>query len=122
MGTSLKGTIVIINFPFSDLSAVKKLPALVIADWGSDDVILAQITSIANKDVYAIELNSENFSSGSLMKTSFIRPNKLFTADKRMFLQIVGKLTDKKIKEVMIRLRNFSNPKSNTKKFFTIDV
>ncbi len=85
MGTSLKGTVVIVNFPFSDLSAVKKRPALVIADVGSDDVILAQITGIANKDVYAIELNSEGFSSGSLTKTSFIRPNKLFTADKKNF-------------------------------------
>ncbi|MEJ7680544.1 MAG: type II toxin-antitoxin system PemK/MazF family toxin [Segetibacter sp.] len=74
---------------------------------GSDDVILAQITSIANKDVYAIELKSEDFLSGSLMKTSFIRPNKLFTADKRMFLQIVGKLTDKKIKEVIDKIYEF---------------
>ncbi len=65
MGTSLKGTIVIINFPFSDLSAVKKRPALVVADLGSDDVILAQITSIANKDLYAIELKSEDFSGCS---------------------------------------------------------
>lgn len=107
MGTSLKGTVIIINFPFSDLSAVKKRPALVIADVGSDDVILAQITSIANKDVYAIELNSEDFSNGSLTKTSFIRPNKLFTADKRTFLQIVGKLTDKKIEEVIDKIHEF---------------
>lgn len=107
MATSLKATVVIINFPFSDLSASKKRPALVVADWGSDDVILAQITSIVNKDVYAIELKSEDFSSGSLMKTSFIRPNKLFTADKRMFLQIVGELTDKKMKEVIDKISEF---------------
>lgn len=104
MGTSLKGTIVIIHFPFSDLTATKKRPALVVADWGSDDVILTQITSVANKDVYAVELKSEDFLSGSLMKTSFIRPNKLFTADKRVFLQIAGKLTDKKIKEVISKI------------------
>lgn len=88
MATSLKATVVVINFPFSDLSATKKRPALVIADWGGDDVILAQITSIANKDVYAIELKDEHLLSGSLMRTSFIRPNKLITADKRTFLQI----------------------------------
>ena len=41
-----------------------------VADWGSDDVILAQITSIAHKDEYAIELNDKDFLSGSLIKTS----------------------------------------------------
>ena len=80
---------------------------MVVADWGSDDVILAQITSIVNKDEYAIELKSEDFLSGSLMATSFIRPNKLFTADKRIFLQMVGKLTDKKIKEVIDKIYEF---------------
>jgi hypothetical protein len=28
---------------------------------GSDDVVLAQITSIANKDLFAIELKNEDF-------------------------------------------------------------
>ena len=107
MATSLKAAIIIIDFPFSDLSALKKRPALVVADWGNDDVILAQITSIANKDKYAIELNSEDFLEGSLLKTSFIRPNKLFTADKRIFLQIVGKLTDRKMKEVIDKIHEF---------------
>lgn len=77
---------------------------MVVADWGGDDVILAQITSIANKDEYAIDLKSEDFLSGSLVKASFIRPNKLFTADKRIFLQIVGRLTDGKIKEVIDKI------------------
>lgn len=107
MATSLKATVVVINFPFSDLSATKKRPALVIADRGGDDVILAQVTSIANKDLYAIELKGEDFLSGSLMKTSFIRPTKLFTADKRIFLQIVGKLADKKMKEVINKIYEF---------------
>ncbi len=107
MGTSLKRTIVIINFHFSDLSAVKKRPGLVVADLGNDDVILAQITSIANKYLYAIELKSEDFSDGSLIKTSFVRPNKLFTADRRIFLQIVGKLSNKKIEEVIDKIHEF---------------
>lgn len=107
MATSLKATIIIINFPFSDLSGSKKRPALVVADCGGDDVILAQITSIANKDAYAIELKNEDFSNGSLMKTSFIRPNKLFTADKRIFLQVAGTITDKKLKEVTDKIHEF---------------
>ncbi len=107
METSLKGTVVIINFPFSDLSAVKKRPALIVADLGNDDVILAQITSIANKNVYAIELKSEDFSEGFLIKTSFVRPNKLLIADKRIFLQVVGKLNDNKLEKVIDKIHEF---------------
>ncbi len=61
MGTSLKGQVVIINFPFSDLSNSKRRPALVIADWQSKDVILCQIASIAHKDEFAVELTDNGF-------------------------------------------------------------
>ena len=100
MGASLKSSIVIINFPFSDLSTTKRRPALVIADWQSNDVILCQITSIAYKDVYAIELTDKDFTSGSLIKTSYIRPNKLFTVDKSIILQQAGIISTDKINEV----------------------
>jgi mRNA interferase MazF len=39
----MKGHVVIIPFPFSDLSGVKRRPALVIADWGGEDVMLCQM-------------------------------------------------------------------------------
>jgi len=51
MEKSLKGMVVVIRFPFSDLTGSKKRPALIVADWGSNDVILAQITSVAHKDI-----------------------------------------------------------------------
>ena len=41
----MKGDVVVIPFPFSDLSGSKRRPALVIADWGGDDVMLCQIIS-----------------------------------------------------------------------------
>ena len=40
MGTSLKGSVVTINFLFSDLSNTKRRLALVVADWQGDDVLL----------------------------------------------------------------------------------
>jgi len=41
----VKGDIVVIPFPFSDLSGTKRRPALVIADFHGDDILLCQITS-----------------------------------------------------------------------------
>jgi len=45
MGGFVKGDVVVMPFPYSDLSATKKRPALVIAVLDGDDVILCQITS-----------------------------------------------------------------------------
>lgn len=45
MVTFAAGTVVLVRFPFSDLSAVKLRPAVVLADVGRGDYILSQITS-----------------------------------------------------------------------------
>ena len=111
MVTSLKGAIVIINFPFSNMLGTKRRPALVIADWKADDVILCQITSIANKDEFAVELTESDFISGSLVQKSYIRCNKLFTADKRTFLRTAAIISKSKILEVINSIHNLLDTK-----------
>lgn len=41
----VKGQIVVVPFPFSDLSDLKKRPAMVISSLDGNNLILAQITS-----------------------------------------------------------------------------
>lgn len=84
------GDIVVIPFPFSDLSKSKKRPALVIKNLIGDDVILCQITSKEIKDVYSIPLSLDHFAEGTLLKPSNIRPNRIFTADKNIIIKRVG--------------------------------
>ena len=45
MAKFVKGDIVVVPFPFSDLTNSKRRPALVITELTGDDVILCQITS-----------------------------------------------------------------------------
>ena len=45
MGTLAAGQVVIVHFPFSDLTASKLRPAVVLAEAGRGDWILRQITS-----------------------------------------------------------------------------
>ena len=80
MGRFVKGDVVVTPFPFSDLQAAKRRPALVVATFTGDDVLLCQITSQAVSDSYAIPLRSTDFASGRLAYDSNIRPNRLFTA------------------------------------------
>jgi mRNA interferase MazF len=68
MAKFVKVDIVVIPFPFSDLSHAKRRPALVITDLKGDDLILCQITSQKISDAYAISLISKDFEIGSLEK------------------------------------------------------
>lgn len=86
MGAFVKGDVIVAPFPFSDLSAAKKRPALVVAVLTGDDVILCQITSQAAADRYAIPLLDNHFLQGGLRQPSNIRPNRLFTADSNIIL------------------------------------
>lgn len=100
----IKGDIVVVPFPFSDLSNFKKRPALVISTLKGDDLILCQITSQAVFDEYAITLNNEDLISGSLKRKSNIRPNRIFTADGKIILYKVGSLKESKIIEIINKL------------------
>ena len=104
MARFIKGDIVVVPFPFSDLSASKKRPALVLADLPGDDIILCQITSQHVKDVYAINLTESDMISGSLKKSSNIRPNRIFTADKNIILYKVGSIAAGKFQEVRSKI------------------
>src|SRR5258708_717148 len=86
----IKGDIVVLPFPFSDLSGSKKRPALVLADLSGDDIILCQITSQLVKDNFSISLSNADFISGSLPVASNIRPTRIFTADKNIITRKAG--------------------------------
>jgi mRNA interferase MazF len=72
------------TFPFSDLSDAKLRPEVVLGDGGKDDFILCQVTSTPYADPRALELNQAAFTRGSLQRTSYARPGKLFTAHRSL--------------------------------------
>ena len=94
------GTVVILPFPFSDLSGSKLRPALILADAGRGDWILCQITSKSYADPLAIEL-AHGFSEGGLRLSSYARPGKLFTANSTVFLRQTGILNSETFQKVL---------------------
>ncbi len=97
----VKGDVVVIPFPYSDLSASKKRPALIVATLDGNDTILCQITSKQREDRYVIDLRDSDFKYGKLNVGSYIRPNRIFTADKSIILYRIGSLKDNKVDEVI---------------------
>ena len=101
MGKFVKGDVVVIPFPFSDLSQSKRRPALVVAPPEENDAILCQITSKAIKDKYAISIDEADFESGSLRQAGNIRPNRLFTGDNHIILYRVGVIKKDKLAQAI---------------------
>jgi len=101
VATFVKGDVVIVPFPFSDLSRAKRRPALVVATLTGQDLILCQITSQARSDRYAIAISNASFSNGSLNRDSNVRANRLFTADTGIILYKAGQLKAEKLKGVI---------------------
>lgn len=104
MAEFIKGDIVVVPFPFSDLSEAKKRPAFVVNKLSGDDIILCQITSQTIKDKYSISLRKTDFAVGNLSVNSNIRPNRIFTADNNIILYKVGNIKEGKTKEVIKKI------------------
>jgi mRNA interferase MazF len=92
------------KFSFSDLSQTKLRPAVVLASVSKDDWILCQITSNQNAGERAVQITSADFAQGSLLKTSYARPNKIFTAHEKLIVRRVGILKNTKIDEIIASL------------------
>ena len=95
------GKVVLVPFPFSDLSNSKLRPAAILANGGRGDWILCQITSNPYGDPYAIALTERSFVSGSLKIESVARPGKLFTASGGLMVNEVGILSDIALQDIV---------------------
>ncbi len=104
MARFVKGDVVVLPFPFTDLTEAKRRPALVIADLKGDDVILCLITSQWVKDKDAIPIDENDFEQGSLKKKSHVRPNRIFTADSNIILYSAGHLNKKMTASVIEKI------------------
>jgi mRNA interferase MazF len=101
MGSFAAGAVVLVRFPFSDLSQTKLRPAVLLANCDRDDWLLCQVTSNSYSDSRAIQITDTDFRSGSLHLTSYARPGKLFTAHRSLISSDVGMLRDESLKQII---------------------
>ena len=97
----VKGDVVVFPYPFSDFSSQKRRPAIVVAIPQGKDIIACQITSQAHFDNYSINLDDNDFASGTLNLRSYIRPNKLISIDKNIIIYKAGTVHQSKLDEVI---------------------
>ena len=107
--TYRQGDIVLVSFPFTDLTATKKRPALVISPDSvnqlNQDLILAAITSQLAEDEHSLLLEGDDFLEGNLPKKSMVRLTKIFTIHSALILKKIALLKSAKIDDVLSQIR-----------------
>ncbi|MBL7161851.1 MAG: type II toxin-antitoxin system PemK/MazF family toxin [Anaerolineales bacterium] len=101
MVTPTTRAVVLVTFPFSDLSRSKLRPAIVLAFAGRDDWILSQITSKSYGDAQAVTIDDDSLVEGSPRVISYARPGKLFTVNSSIIKSQVGTLGEESFKVII---------------------
>jgi len=95
--------IILVDFPFTDLTKIKKRPALIIRQLKGDNTILCQITTKRrNIQKYEVGLLKESC-SGNIKFNSHIYMDMIFTLHKNLIYRKIGEVSDSKIKDLITK-------------------
>lgn len=91
--------------PFSDLSAKKRRPVLVLSATGhnrkSADVIVAAITSNQSSGGAGVRISEADLETGKLPVESLVRADKVYTLSRSIVMKRLGRLTLERFGEVL---------------------
>jgi mRNA interferase MazF len=103
--------IVLVPFPFTDLTTTKQRPALVISKTAynqkTEDIITCGITSNLQNSDYSVLLDNENLTTGSIPMKSRIKIDKIFTLKQSLINKKLAKIdatTFEKVKAELNKL------------------
>lgn len=108
-----QGDILLIPIPFSDLTANKKRPVLVLSNSvyneKTEDIIVAAITSNLSEKKYSVLIYNEDMKEGALKTASLIRVDKIYTLSKSIIIRKFGSLRPETIEKAKEKLYDLFN-------------
>jgi len=93
-----KGDIVLITFPFTDLTGSKLRPAVILADTELDLTVCFITTQLQWQESTDVQLMPT--SSNGIRKQSLIRTSKIATLDKALAKGLLGQLTSNELSDL----------------------
>ena len=100
--------IVLLPYPFSDLERTKVRPALVISNNSfnrkSEDCMMVPLTAVIKDEPYSVLINQEDLFSGTLLKPSRIRVDKIFSVEKNLVSMKIGVVNEDVLKKVKLEI------------------
>ncbi|MBD0368472.1 MAG: type II toxin-antitoxin system PemK/MazF family toxin [Flavisolibacter sp.] len=107
--------ILLVPFPFSDLSSSKRRPVLVVSNdvynQHFPDILVCVITSNLFGDEYSVPLSEIDLETGLLPESSLIKCHKLFTIQQSLILRRFSIVSPQKFLEVYTMLESLIEPK-----------
>jgi mRNA interferase MazF len=89
-----RGDLLLVPFPFTDLSATKRRPVLVLTNADSyGDFIALPVTSRPQAE-HGLPIEVADMVSGQLPAPSWIRTNRIVTLNRTLVLKTVGRISD----------------------------
>jgi mRNA interferase MazF len=107
-----QGEVVLVAFPFTDLSGIKQRPALIVsADWvnrAGPDCVLVAITSNVPARLKRGELllSASDLTTAGLPKPSIVRAGKIFTLQQGLIRRPLGKLPAATLTNILAALQD----------------
>ncbi len=100
-----QGSIVLVDFSYSNLKQTKFRPALVISNFeynkNSMDVVVMRVTSRSSEEGWKVEILREDLAEGTLdIEPSYVKVDSIFTVEKGIIRKVVARLNDEKIEEI----------------------
>jgi mRNA interferase MazF len=86
------GDIILIPFPFTDLSAVKTRPALILYTSHLDITVVFITSRMIQRDLYDVEITMD--SQNGLKVNSIIKLSKIATLDRSLAIGKLGEVND----------------------------
>jgi len=103
----VRGDVIVLEFPFSDLRSYKRRPALIIKVPRGEDVIICQITAESQEKDVEVPLKNNEFVKGGLKRDSYVRIDKITTIKKTRIKYRIGSLKSEKVKEIIDKIISF---------------
>ena len=105
-----RGDIVLVPFPFSDLTGKKVRPAVIISVKNNIDVSVAFVSSVIPAKLsdfdFLLPTSNPDFSITGLKKTSVFKMNKVLTLDRSKILRRLGRVTPSISKQIDAKLKS----------------
>jgi len=98
--------IVLVPFPYSDLTGAKRRPALIISNskLNGEDFVCCLITSKKQKE---FEIKKSFMVGGSLPFKSWAKPHRIFTIDKRVVVKKLGSIKNNFYKDIVNKISSY---------------
>lgn len=91
MGVFVRGEVVVLPYPFTDLKASKRRPVMVLAASSLGDLVVLPITSkVDRRSKLLLPLGEGDFEEGALALASSVVVDKLFTVSEELVAYRVG--------------------------------